>query len=326
MTTPMLSALRGLFPDSETTLGCREYVLPLFEGNNDVEISVTWSRKGGIAAAVSALRRFRPDRGWDACFVLPASFSSAIVALVSGARARIGYSSGGRAPLLTHPRDARKIKDEHLSVSYVRLVELYSGTNVEEPAAPKLKAPEPCGEVAGKAALGGKYFVLAPGATFGSAKMWPVDRYSALARMITDRTGWKVAVVGSESEAGAGNIILNASGRTGNNLAGRLTVRELMCVINGAELLVGNDSGPAHISAALGRPTVAIFGSTSPGWTSPSGMKTAVVYSNPECGPCFRKNCPDGDAKCMSVTTVDRVFEAVSSLCAGCGFTKDTEE
>ena len=314
MSTPMLSELRRAFPCAETTLGCREYVSPVFNENMDVDRVVSWEGKGGIAAAVSALKRNRPGRGWEACFVLPASLQSAVIAMVSGACDRIGYSSEGRGFLLTHAREARAVREEHLSVSYLRLVETYSGKNLKERPVPALRAPGRCGGSGGDAAPRERYFVLAPGATYGSAKIWPVERYAALARMISGALGWKVAVIGLASEAAAGDYIINAKGVEGKNLAGKLTVREMIGVIGGAGLLVGNDSGPAHISAALGRPTVAIFGSTDPNWTAPAGPKTAVIHSYPECGPCFRRKCPKGAAVCMLATTVGQVFEKVSSL------------
>ena len=314
MSTPMLSALRRAFPGAETTLGCREYVSPVFNENIDVDGVVSWEGKGGIAAAVSALKRNRPGSGWDACFVLPASLQSAVIAMVSGACDRIGYSSEGRGFLLTHAREARAVREEHLSVSYLRLVETYSGKNLKERPIPALRAPVRRADSREDAASRERYFVLAPGATYGSAKIWPVERYAALARMISAGLGWKVAVIGLLSEAAAGDYIINAKGVDGKNLAGKLTVSEMIGVIGGAGLLVGNDSGPAHISAALGRPTVAIFGSTDPGWTAPAGPKTAVIHSYPECGPCFRRKCPKGAAACMLATTVAQVYDTVSSL------------
>jgi heptosyltransferase-2 len=98
------------------------------------------------------------------------------------------------------------------------------------------------------------------------------------------------------------------------SVAGALGIGELLAVLRGASLVVGNDSGPVHIAAAMGRPTVAIFGSTSPRWTAPRGAAVRIVSRPVDCAPCFRRACPDGDPRCMTGVGVDDVFSAVCDL------------
>jgi heptosyltransferase-2 len=102
------------------------------------------------------------------------------------------------------------------------------------------------------------------------------------------------------------------------NIAGKVGVGELISVLNGAEVVVGNDSGPVHLSAALGVPTVSIFGSTSPEWTAPRGKRSKVVASEIKCSPCFKRECPIYDyAKCYDDISVERVFKAVYQVQKG---------
>jgi heptosyltransferase-2 len=65
-----------------------------------------------------------------------------------------------------------------------------------------------------------------------------------------------------------------------------------------------------HAAAAVGTPTVALFGSTSPNWTRPIGAGHEVIYKSLECSPCFQKTCPIG-YKCLQAISVDEVFRAV---------------
>ena len=87
-----------------------------------------------------------------------------------------------------------------------------------------------------------------------------------------------------------------------------------MSVLRGAALVVGNDSGPVHVSAAMGVPTVAVFGSTSPIWTAPRGRAVRVVWSGADCSPCFRKVCPEGDTHCLVDIGAREVYDAAASV------------
>jgi len=101
------------------------------------------------------------------------------------------------------------------------------------------------------------------------------------------------------------------------NLAGELDVADLTAVLRGAGVVVGNDSGPVHIAAAMGVPTVALFGSTSPAWTAPRGPRAAAVSIGVDCSPCFRRECPDGTTRCLGELTPEAVLETVRETIRG---------
>ena len=154
--------------------------------------------------------------------------------------------------------------------------------------------------------------MFAAGAKYGPAKVWPADSYVGLALRLRDETGLRPVLVGSPDERVCLETI--SSKTDGLNLSGKSGVGELMSVLRGADLVVGNDSGPVHVSAAMGVPTVAIFGSTSPVWTSPGGERALTVSSGAVCSPCFRKECPEGDTHCLTDIGIDEVFEASMKL------------
>ena len=154
--------------------------------------------------------------------------------------------------------------------------------------------------------------MLAPGATYGSSKVWPIERFGELASMLAARTRRPVVIVGSAAERSNAARILDLSAAPGVNLAGECSVADLLAVLRGSRVTVGNDSGPVHIGAALGGATVAIFGPTSVDWTAPRGPAVRIVRGEAPCAPCFERECPRGSAECLLNVGVHEVYHAAS--------------
>lgn len=313
MATPFLALLRKENPGDFITVLCRDYVSELLRRSTFIDDLITYGRNGGVRRAVLALRDRRPDHGWDTTFLLPASFSSALIAYLGGTSRRIGYRGNGRDWLLTDPvtqADNRKI---HLSSEYAALAGRYSGMKEEALPAPCIIPPYDWKERLAGFGLDGSYLVLAAGAAYGPAKVWPSDRFAALAARLKAEKGLRTVTVGSAKEE---KYLENITGTDDDalNLAGRSGIGDLMSVLRGAELVVGNDSGPVHVSAAMGVPTVSIFGSTSPVWTSPAGPRARTVTSGADCSPCFKKECPEGDTHCLRDISIDEVFDAAVEI------------
>ncbi len=159
-------------------------------------------------------------------------------------------------------------------------------------------------------------FGLNPGAEYGPAKRWPVDKFIAAAREIQHRTHCTWLMFGVQSDAALGSRIESAIASPPNavfNLAGKTSLRELMALLKVCRVLLTNDSGPMHVAAALGTPVVVPFGSTSPELTGPGlpgDPLHRLLKSDAPCSPCFRRECPI-DFRCMNGISVERVVEAV---------------
>lgn len=315
MAIPFLFVLRRTFPDRVIYLLCRRYVEAVYRHCSAVDHLVAYERRSGIRGALLAVRRDVPMVGREICFVLPSSFRSALVSVLAGACRRIGYGGDLRGILLTDALPSGEHRSRHLIDAYVRLIGRISGEPAGEAPLPVVVPSYEWEKGIQAFGLEEGYVVLSPGAEYGGAKVWPADRFARVASQISKRTGKRIVIIGSASESGIGDEILSRAGLgTGRNLAGRCSVAELLCVLRGASLVVGNDSGPVHISAAMGRPTLTIFGSTSPAWTAPRGRVVEIARAEVECSPCFQRECPNGDTRCMNEIEPGLVIEKACRL------------
>jgi len=158
----------------------------------------------------------------------------------------------------------------------------------------------------------GKYICLGPGAAHYT-KMWPTENFKKLINKITSETEYKIAVLGSSAERN----LLRGTVENKNvvNLCGKLNLLESASIISDSVGMVSNDSGLMHMTTALKKPIIAIFGSTSEelGFF-PYRANSTIIENKMWCRPCShvgRKNCPLGHFKCMRLTTVDRVLKEV---------------
>jgi len=315
MATPFLFTLRRAFPDMSIYLLCRSYVAAIYRHCSAVDHLLVYEREEGIRGALNALRKGVPRRARDICFLLPVSFRSALLSFLAGARRRVGYGGDFRGMLLTDALPSKAYRSGHLVDAYIDLVKHVSGKGVEEAPLPVVVPSYEWEKDIQSFGLEAGYIVLSPGAQYGGAKVWPIDRFARLARLISKRTGRRVVVVGSTGEEPTGEEILAKAGLgTGRNLAGRCSVDELLAVLRGASLVIGNDSGPVHMAAAMGRPTLAIFGSTSPAWTAPRGRAVEIIRTAIDCSPCFERECPYGEPQCMMEIEPDFVCEKACRL------------
>ncbi len=244
-----------------------------------------------------AFGRALKQRGYDLFYLLPPSFSSALMAFASGAPARIGHRESFRGFLLTQAVPYRaEARSRHLIQEYLELL------GKTGPAQPRLElTPTWVREHLGGLSLPKGFIVLAPGAIYGPAKQWPLAYWQALASRLT-QAGHPVVVVGMEGDypfAEAKGVL---------NLTGKTKLLQLVALLSEAKALVSNDSGAMHLGAALRLPQVALFGSTSPIWTGPLNPLAKVVSLNLDCSPCFKRVCPLGHTNCQRSLTLDAVW------------------
>jgi len=313
MATPFLISLRKIFDGFTISVYSRSYVSEVFRRSSAVdELVINDSRNPFKIYTV--LRGSRPAKGWRYAFVLPNSFASAVAAFLSGAEERVGYRAEMRDWLLSKPLDGGMRRDIHLSEVYMNILKSAVDIDVEKVPAPVVVPPYNWRNMAERFTGVADYFVVAPGAAYGDAKKWPLEYFRDAAVKISKGTGLPVVIVGSAAERRMVEDAFSGFRHKWIDLTGKTSVEELMSVVRGASLLIGNDSGVSHISSAMGIPTVSIFGSSTPVWTAPRGPLSRFIYKGLPCSPCFKKECPNGDPRCLKEITVEEVLEVSLKL------------
>lgn len=302
MARPLLLALRRACAGARITAVGPPALLELLAADGSWDESLPWP------LPVRGRARLRSER-MDAAFVLPPSFSSAWMAWRIGARVRIGFAAGGRSPLLTTAVRRPARGDLHLSREYLALAEAL-GIHAAFEDLPTLPVAESVATSTTIPAPLGPYAVLAPGAVYGAAKRWPIERFVALARELSNR-GLRVLACGGAGEVELCSKLAAQGGA--ESLAGRTNLMQQAAVCASAAVVISNDSGMAHLAGAVGAPTVAVFGSTSSAWTAPLGPRVRVVQRATVCSPCFQRTCRVGYA-CLEAVPVSAVLDAIDQL------------
>jgi heptosyltransferase II len=309
MARPALHALRTAHPRAEITACGPAALLELLAPEG------LWQRAEAAPGAPGLAGRLRAGR-FDAALVLPPSFSSAWLALRSGARVRAGFAQDGRSLLLTRAVRRAARGDLHLSREYLALAAVLDAREVPLPGL----AVDPTATREAAALLervgldDGPFAILGPGAAYGPAKRWSAERFAAFGLRWGER-GPAVLVCGAASERGACRDLAAAIGGQARSVAGETSLPVQAALCARAALVVSNDSGLAHLAAATGAPTVAVFGSTSSAWTAPLGPRVRVVQRAPVCSPCFARDCAIGFA-CLAAVEVAMVTSAAEELVA----------
>ena len=149
---------------------------------------------------------------------------------------------------------------------------------------------------------------ICPGSTNSRAKRWPAERFAAVADMLVERTGAEVVLVGAAEELEISEEVARHMRARSVVLTAKSDLALTAAVLKASDVLVTNDTGPAHLAAAVGCPVVVIFGPTNPFTTRPFSTTAEVVRRPPDCAPCMLRDCPI-DHRCMTAVTADEVFE-----------------
>ncbi|HEV3471269.1 MAG TPA: lipopolysaccharide heptosyltransferase II [Pyrinomonadaceae bacterium] len=336
MTVPALRELRRVLPGARLTLATRAWAEGVFDGADFIdEVLVVEGDRPGVGSFFGQAREWRARR-FDLAVLLPNAFAPALLAFAARVPVRVGHATDGRGPLLTHPLAPPEWRGRRHEVFYYLNVvaglerALYGSTSVgldESPAAGLAgslpgAARGPRTEIAVSSErreaarellrarglrLDRPVVALCPGSTNSRAKRWPAERFAALADLLAERAGAQVVLIGSREELEVSEAVSGLTRRPPVVLTGQTGLAETVAVLSVADLLVTNDTGPAHVAAALARPVVVIFGPTDPLTTRPLSPLAEVVREPPACAPCMLRDCPI-DHRCMTAVTPEAVY------------------
>ncbi len=304
MATVVPAALRRAHPDDHLTVLAPAPLIDVFRNDESLDDVVGFARGDEVDA-------YRTGR-YDRVLLAPVSFGSVWRAWRGGARFRYGFGGSGRDWLLKDRLPGRQYRrDRHQVENYKELASLLGRPEASDE--PRVRTASADRKAAAELwpERARPRVVLQPGATYGPAKRWAAERFAEVGRaLLTD--GGDVAVVGGPGDREATSAVTDAV-KGLHDLAGRTTIGQLAAVLEGADLVITNDSGPMHLAAAVGTPTVAVFGSTSPTWTRPYGDGHRVLTHPVPCAPCFRRDCEIGYL-CLEGVTPAAVAAAAGEI------------
>lgn len=320
MTLPALRAIRQSAPRARITILVKPWVADLFDLCPDVDEVMIYESPGvheGIGGKWRLAQALR-KRDFQAAILLQNAVEAAILTRLAGIPLRAGYGTDGRGLLLTHPvKRGKSILERHQIHYYLEMVKSLgcrdAGPDIR--LLPAKDYPAMAERVLRSRGMveEGSLLGIAPGATYGPAKMWFADRFARVSDRLAEEFGLKTVLFGSRAD----RLIAERVAREGKhpmiNLAGSTSLKEAMAVMSRCRLFLSNDSGLMHLAGAFGIPLIAVFGSTNPRTTSPVGTQSVVITKNVSCSPCLKKTCPT-DFRCMDGITAAEVYGAAARL------------
>jgi heptosyltransferase II len=326
MTVPALRELRRVLPGAHITLATRPWAEGLFADADFLDDLLVYERRPRRLRDVARQVREWRARRFDLALLFQNAFEAALISRAARVPLRVGYATDGRRALLTHPLPVPGWRSErHEVFYYLNLVAhleraLYGATSVEgrEPRFDlEVSEARKAEARATLAALGVRLVrplvALCPGSTNSRAKRWPAERYGALGDRLIREAGAEVLLVGSADELEVSREVEALMAERPHVLTGRTNLAQAVAALSLVDLLVTNDTGPAHIASALGRPTVVIFGPTDPRTTRPYAASAEILRRPPDCAPCMLRDCPI-DHRCMTAISPDEVFERAAAM------------
>lgn len=329
MSIPALREIRRVHEGWHITILALPWVADLYAGEGFCDELALYQRDGehrGLLGRERLARDLRA-RSFDRALLLQNAFDAAWLAWRARIPERIGYDRDGRGLLLTGriPRPLRGQIPSHQRFYYLELLRRASlieripgdaDARLDRVAELRRKG---LAQWSRRRLPEGPWIGVSPGAAFGSAKRWLPGRFADAARVLARESGSSVAVFGSASEAPLADEVARRTGGRSCSLAGKTTLAEYLELASTCSLYLTNDSGSMHAAAALGIPTVAVFGATDANATGPAAAWTRIVREPVDCAPCLLRECPLEGHPCMTGVSADRVVRAARSLLAEVG-------
>ncbi|HVV68136.1 MAG TPA: lipopolysaccharide heptosyltransferase II [Gammaproteobacteria bacterium] len=320
MTQTLFQVIKQQHPDAIIDVLAPAWTQGLLERMPEVHQSFISAFKHGELRLWQRLQLARQLRSnhYSQVIILPNSFKSALIPFFSAIPQRTAWR--GEWPRFCLVNDARTLDEQHLPLMVQRFAALGLPKNACLPdplpmpllnisseklnaALQKLQLPLP------KRPL----LALAPGAEFGPSKRWPASHFAEVAKAKLAQN-WDVWLFGSGNDSAITQEIYKLTDGKVVDLTGKTTLAEAVDLLSLATAVISNDSGLMHIAAALKKPLVAIYGSTSPKFTPPLSDKVVIVSLDLSCSPCFQRVCPLGHWRCMLDLKPEEILAGLERL------------
>jgi len=326
-TQPLLANLKVLYPDSKINILASNWVAPVYRACSEVHEVIEakfehkklqWNLRKEIAKEIET-------KNYQACFVLPNSFKSALIPWLANIPSRIGYRGELRFGLINLALDnPSKVNRPPMVEHYLVLSQLLKDDESIplDKLVPKLNvsgaAKEQVGQKLQDANINRDFiYAICPGAEYGPSKRWPTEHFAVLAQqLIKQNSNNQIVLLGGKNDYSLAQEITSQSKLVSNihNWCGNTSLDEAIALIGMSKAVVSNDSGLMHIAAALQIPQVAIFGSSDPAHTPPLSDRAKIMWLNMSCSPCHKRVCPLGHLRCLKDILPEQVLATLNTL------------
>ncbi|MEI6183301.1 MAG: lipopolysaccharide heptosyltransferase II [Polynucleobacter sp.] len=326
-TQPLLANLKVLYPDSKIDVLASNWVSPIYRACSEVHEVIEakfehkklqWSLRKQLAKEIEA-------KNYQACFVLPNSFKSALIPWLANIPFRVGYRGELRFGLINLALDnPSKINRPKMVEHYLALGQLLKDDNFPLPAEPipRLHVSSSAKQSVERKLQNNNIhpdsiYIFCPGAEYGPSKRWPTEHFAVLAQnLITQNLNNQIILLGSKSDHALAQEITSQAKQAGNihNWCGDTSLDEAIALIGMSKAVISNDSGLMHVAAALQIPQVAIFGSSDPAHTPPLSDRAKIIWLNMACSPCHKRVCPLGHLRCLKDILPEQVLATLNTL------------
>ncbi len=317
LATPSLRAIRSQYPNAWIAVLTGTESVPILQRCPYVDEIIVYDSKRrhhgwvGILQLGSELRRQR----FDILIDLQNNKISHLAGFLSFAPLRYGYRNGKWDFLLSHGcRDWKKkisavqhqfqlLRFAGITPPKEELLELWPSKEDEQKVQKWFEN--------GWISENQKLVAVSP---FTSqrwiAKRWGMDRFAELIDRL-GKGGIRAVLIGALGDEPLARELIQKTQSNPLNLVGKTTIVELAVLLKGCRVLVGHDSAPLHVAAAVGTPLIALFGPTDPQRHLPPYKKGTVFYRNLICQPCYKTRCPLVHHNCLESVTVEEVYQEV---------------
>ena len=321
LTTPSLYALKRFLPDARVDILVEDWVAPVLDGFEYVD-NVISIKRGSTTARAAAARQIRAMR-YDVAYNLHGGTTATLLTRASGAKHRVGYSSYQYARLHNYLAPSSSLlwgrAKTHSAEQQLALLGWTGVPVTDRPATQLAITEQSVASISARLRATGldepstALVVIHPAAAFDT-KQWATERFAQVAESLTSR-GLTVVAITASTETHVAEALKQQT--TAPVVAFTdLSLPEVTALLSRARLFVGNDSGIAHMAAAVGAPSVVIFGSSNTAHWRPWAKAPAdVVVEEMECQPCHGYFCEKFEQpECIKRVPVERVLGSINRV------------
>jgi len=323
--TPVARSLKLAWPNCKITWLVGEVSAELVRYNPYVDETIVWSRElfekhlrsFEYIKALELWRNLREQllgRNFYAVLDIHGLFLTGLIARMLKTDRCIGMSQARELNFLFMTQTTKSL-GKHITDKYLGVLKPLGITSVDHKMI--VVVPEKDKQfaetfLANEGIVGTRKFVVLVLGTTWPSKNWPVELFTQTAQLLF--TNFAIVLCGGKADLELGVKIQNTAHVPVINAVGKTSILQMAGIIERATAIVSGDTGPLHIAAALGIPSVALFGPTDPSTYAPIGSRNAILYNRHSCSFCHKTICPTGNFICMSSITPAEVVKKVYSI------------